>query len=139
MYKNNMSYRGIVFKFHTEMKYLNKTMVQLYDFEVSNLRSCDILFVFQISIPMSVEFEELAKLRDNPSDEQASKYLLCLFLMTVLVFWWTWGSRCSCLSIVCSREATSLNTFHISLELLLPLAPLYFPVFPCCHVTIHFT
>jgi hypothetical protein len=30
--------------------------------------------VFQISIPMSVEFEELAKLRDNPSDEQASKY-----------------------------------------------------------------
>jgi hypothetical protein len=30
--------------------------------------------IFQISIPMSVEFEELAKLRDNPSDEQASKY-----------------------------------------------------------------
>jgi hypothetical protein len=25
---------------------------------------------------MSVEFEELAKLRDNPSDEQASRYLL---------------------------------------------------------------
>ena len=50
--------------------------MQIYDFEVSNVRSCDIFFVFQISIPMSVEFEELAKLRDNPSDEQASKYVV---------------------------------------------------------------
>jgi hypothetical protein len=54
--------------------------MQLYDFEVSYLRSCDIFVVFQISIPMSVEFEELAKLRDNPSDEQASKYMVSLLL-----------------------------------------------------------
>jgi hypothetical protein len=44
------------------------------DFENLNLRLCNELFIFQISIPMSIEFEELAKLRDNPSDEQASKY-----------------------------------------------------------------
>jgi len=64
--------------------------MQLYDFEVSDLKSCDILVVFQISIPMSVEFEELAKLRDNPSDEQASKYRVCLLLMKVPVFEWMW-------------------------------------------------
>jgi hypothetical protein len=51
--------------------------MQLCDFELVNFRSCNILFIFQISIPMSVEFEELAKLRDNPSDEQASKYSVC--------------------------------------------------------------
>ena len=64
--------------------------MQLYDFEGSYLRSCAILVVFQISIPMSVEFEELAKLRDNPSDEQASKYMVCLLLMKVPVFEWIW-------------------------------------------------
>ena len=60
--------------------------MQLYDSEVSDLKSCDIFVVFQISIPMSVEFEELAKLRDNPSDEQASKYIVCSLLMEVPVF-----------------------------------------------------
>jgi hypothetical protein len=50
-------------------------MLQLFiDLENLNLRLYDELLIFQISIPMSVEFEELAKLRDNPSDEQASKY-----------------------------------------------------------------
>lgn len=33
------------------------------------LNFCLIIFQFQITVPMSVEFEELAKLRDNPSDE----------------------------------------------------------------------
>jgi len=64
--------------------------MHLYDFEVSNLKSYDIFFVFQISIPMSVEFEELAKLRDNPSDEQASKYMVCSLLIKVAVFEWIW-------------------------------------------------
>lgn len=31
---------------------------------------------FQISVPMSVEFDELAKARENPTEEMASKYLL---------------------------------------------------------------
>jgi hypothetical protein len=60
--------------------------MQLYDFEVSIFKSCDMFVVFQISIPMSVEFEELAKLRDNPSDEQASKYMVSSLLMKVPVF-----------------------------------------------------
>jgi hypothetical protein len=64
--------------------------MQLYDFEVSLLKSCDMFIVFQISIPMSVEFEELAKLRDNPSDEQASKYMVCLLLIKVPVFELLW-------------------------------------------------
>lgn len=64
--------------------------MQLYDFEVSDHRSCDIFVIFQISIPMSVEFEELAKLRDNPSDEQASKYMVCSLLLKVPVFEWIW-------------------------------------------------
>jgi hypothetical protein len=41
-------------------------------------------FVFQISVPMSVEFEELAKLRDNPSDEQASKYYVLFKVLYVI-------------------------------------------------------
>jgi len=64
--------------------------MQLYDFEVSLLKSCDMFIVFQISIPMSVEFEELAKLRDNPSDEQASKYMVCSLLIKVPVFELLW-------------------------------------------------
>jgi len=61
------SHRGINYA----VKYSN---TYVYNFENLNHMLCDVLFIFQISIPMSVEFEELAKLRDNPSDEQASKY-----------------------------------------------------------------
>lgn len=32
----------------------------------------------QICVPMSVEFEELLKARDNPSEEAQSKFVVCL-------------------------------------------------------------
>lgn len=34
-----------------------------------------VVFEFQICVPMSVEFEELMKARDNPSEEAQSKIL----------------------------------------------------------------
>jgi hypothetical protein len=71
-----------------------------------DLRLCDELFIFQISIPMSVEFEELAKLRDNPSDEQASKYLYiyCYALVyypKLLILW--------CIDSLLSSDSVNSN------------------------------
>lgn len=37
------------------------------------------IFVLQISVPMSVEFDEIAKARENPTEELASKFLKLFF------------------------------------------------------------
>lgn len=34
--------------------------------------------IFQVSVPMSVEFDELNKLRENPTEEMSSKYYFVL-------------------------------------------------------------
>lgn len=34
-----------------------------------------LLLMLQICVPMSVEFEELAKMRENPTEEYASEYI----------------------------------------------------------------
>lgn len=46
------------------------------------------MLVLQISVPMSVEFDELAKARENPTEEMASKYISAILTIqyNVLIF-----------------------------------------------------
>lgn len=44
-----------------------------------------VLFFFQINVPMSVEFEELAKFRENPSEETQGLYASWIFIFCTLM------------------------------------------------------
>lgn len=45
----------------------------------------------QISVPMSVEFDELAKARENPTEEMASKCNVVMHLTEVLLAFCRFG------------------------------------------------